>query len=102
MTKTPNHGTYTMYARRGCRCDSCKEYQRARVAKNRSDRLKTGNLSHGTRSAYDAGCRCMDCKVVRSLANQAEKKVIHNHVTRDIKPYGMCEACDQYHVGSKR
>lgn len=25
------------------------------------------------------------------------EKVRHNHVTRDIKPYGRCPACDEYH-----
>ena len=26
----------------------------------------------------------------------AEDRVRHNHVTRDIKPVGMCPACDRY------
>lgn len=96
---TLNHGTYTMYARRKCRCDECKAYQRNRVAKNRAERLATGNLTHGTRSAYDAGCRCMYCKKARSIAASGEKYVLHNHITRDIKPYGQCPGCDEYHVG---
>lgn len=103
MTQTLEHGTYTMYARRKCRCDKCRGYQRARVAKNRADRLKTGNLSHGSRSSYDAGCRCLACKKSRADASKDEKvkKVVHNHVTRDIKPYGMCDACDLCHLGVK-
>lgn len=104
MTETLEHGTYTMYARKKCRCDECRGYQRNRVAKNRADRLKSGNLSHGSRSAYDAGCRCLSCKNARSEAGKTEeeKKVMHNHVTRDIKPYGQCDACDLYHLGVKR
>lgn len=23
----------------------------------------------------------------------------HNHITRDIKEYGQCGACDEYHIG---
>lgn len=61
------HGTYSRYARQGCRCATCKERQRQRVAANRADRLATGRLNHGTRSAYDAGCRCKDCRRARSL-----------------------------------
>jgi hypothetical protein len=26
----------------------------------------------------------------------------HNHVTRDIKPYGQCQACDKYHQSEAR
>ncbi len=96
---TLNHGTYTMYARRKCRCDECKTYQRNRVAKNRAERLASGKLTHGTRSAYDCGCRCAFCKKARSIAASGEKNTVHNHITRDIKPYGMCPACDVYHVG---
>lgn len=68
------HGTYAMY-RRKCRCDVCREYQRARVAKSRASRLASGRLSHGTRSSYDAGCRCTDCKRARATVyRQREKK----------------------------
>ena len=62
------HGTYTAYARHGCRCDACRAYQNARVARNRADRLAGGRLTHGTRSAYDAGCRCDACYQARRVA----------------------------------
>mgnify|MGYP007115078499 CR=1 FL=1 len=55
------HGTYVAYARHGCRCDRCATAQRDRVRRNRADRLATGRLNHGTRSARDAGCKCPPC-----------------------------------------
>ena len=61
------HGTYTRYADHGCRCDACRAYQRDRVARNRADRLASGRLNHGTRSARDAGCRCDACVMTRRL-----------------------------------
>ena len=92
------HGTYAEYAKRKCRCDECRAYQNNRVAKNRAERLAEGRISHGTRSGYDAGCRCDECKARRIQASHALLE--HNHVTRDIKPYGDCPACDYYHVGA--
>lgn len=86
------HGTYSQYFRRKCRCEECRAYQRNRVAKNRAERLADGRLSHGKRSAYDAGCRCSQCKAVRIRANIPK----HNHITRDIKRLGLCPACDLY------
>lgn len=65
MSGTVQHGTYTRYARMGCRCPMCREYQRAKVERSRAARLAAGSLSHGTRSAYDAGCRCSDCSAAR-------------------------------------
>lgn len=64
------HGTYSAYAYSGCRCTKCVDYQRTRVAKNRADRLTSGRLSHGTCSAYDAGCRCEPCTVIRAEAGR--------------------------------
>ena len=95
-----DHGTYSMYARKGCRCDDCREYQRARVAKNRADRLASNRLNHGSRSSYDAGCRCKLCRETRTNAAKGEYVSLrHNHVTRDIKPYGQCPVCDDYWAG---
>lgn len=65
MSLRREHGTYAMYAREGCRCDACKEYQRARVARARAARTV---FNHGTRSAYDAGCRCDPCRTARREA----------------------------------
>ena len=62
------HGTYQAYFWHDCRCDLCREYQRARVARNRTARRAAGNLDHGTRSAYDAGCRCQPCRNARREA----------------------------------
>jgi len=59
------HGTYSAYARHGCRCVACVEYQNGRNARNRADRLANGRLNHGKRSAYDAGCRGPECIQVR-------------------------------------
>lgn len=102
------HGTYTMYFRQKCTCEKCRKYQRDRVRRNRADRLKKNRLSHGTRSAYDAGCRCVHCRDIRAKVSflDGDRKTPgphgtarHNHVTRDIKPYGSCPGCDDYHAG---
>ena len=68
MNLSARHGTYAMYYRGNCNCRRCREYQRQRVARSRAERLATGRLSHGTRSAYDAGCRCDPCKAARREA----------------------------------
>lgn len=67
------HGTYVAYAKHKCRCVACTAYQNGRNARNRSERLTDGRLNHGTRSAYDAGCRCSACTGARRAAYQAEK-----------------------------
>jgi hypothetical protein len=71
--KMVKHGTYGTYFHLKCRCFACREYQRARVARNRAARLASGNLSHGSRSAYDAGCRCDQCLSARRASYPAEK-----------------------------
>ena len=65
------HGTYTGYAHYGCRCDKCRLYQIERVRRNRADRLAAG-VNHGTRSGYDAGCRCGVCFSARLAAYRKE------------------------------
>lgn len=32
----------------------------------------------------------------------AMTNIQHNHVTRDIKPFGVCGACDQFHTSMDR
>lgn len=59
------HGTYAAYFKHKCRCVACSAYQNGRNARNRADRKASGRLNHGTRSAYDAGCRCGACLDVR-------------------------------------
>jgi hypothetical protein len=49
-------------------CPECRARQRVRVARNRAERLAEGRLSHGKRSAYDAGCRCYRCEDARQEA----------------------------------
>lgn len=100
------HGTYRMYAAPfRCRCDACRAYQNDRVARNRADRLASGNLNHGTRSAYDAGCKCGSCRLARRAAYlENERQLVeaeperprHNHFTRDMKMDGSCPACEWY------
>ena len=59
--KKPAHGTYTRYKYHDCRCRRCKTavaaYVKAYREKDSGDKL----LTHGTRSAYNCGCRCEDC-----------------------------------------
>lgn len=64
------HGTSTAYDRCGCRCEVCRGWQAHRVRRNRKARLAAGRLTHGTRSAYDAGCRCPACKDARKIRYQ--------------------------------
>jgi hypothetical protein len=67
------HGTNYAYEYAGCRCDQCCAFQRERVARNRADRLADGRLTHGTRSAWDAGCRCLACLDRRRAAYPRER-----------------------------
>ena len=39
----------------------CREAARAYRRANRAKRLAAGTLNHGTRTAYDCGCRCLQC-----------------------------------------
>ena len=65
---TSQHGTDYRYTRLGRRCPMCVENHRARIAAERKARLDAGRLNHGTRSAYDAGCRCDECRAARRRA----------------------------------
>lgn len=66
------------YERHGCKCAGCRAAHADRVRRNRADRLAAGRLTHGTRSAYDAGCRCTDndrvpsCTGARRVAYERE------------------------------
>ena len=71
---TSPHGGFSRYWHLGCRCDKCVKAQRVRVRENRRKRLASGELNHGTRSAYDAGCRCDQCRAARAAAYGREKK----------------------------
>lgn len=63
------HGSASTYRSGLCRDECCREPHRIATAKNRADRLKSGRLNHGTRSGYDAGCRCPDCRGARAAAH---------------------------------
>ena len=84
------HGTYSAYARCKCRCNECREYQRARVARTRAQRLTEGRINHGTSSGYDDGCRCEDCRdahrsrIAHSRAQRvAEGRISHGRAGYD-------------------
>lgn len=66
----PVHGTAGVYAScqldSGRRCAECRAYQSRRVAENRAAR-RARQLCTGTRSSYDAGCRCALCVAANSL-----------------------------------
>ena len=38
-----------------------------------------------------------DQKIEKLSDELAEPDPVHNHVTREVKPYGQCPACDVYH-----
>lgn len=65
MRRPAQHGSCARYELDGCRCPLCKHNHNERVKRNRRERLESGLLSHGTRSAYDAGCRCPECAAAR-------------------------------------
>lgn len=70
------HGSHYRYKMLGCRCPMGVEAHRRRTEESRMNRLLEGRLSHGTRSAYDAGCRCDDCRKARRDAyRRLERKV---------------------------
>lgn len=58
----------SLYDRHGCRCGPCRKAHNDRVRRNRAARRKNP-VSHGTRSSYDAGCRCEACRLVRQQAS---------------------------------
>lgn len=69
-----NHGTYSTYVNRKCRCDECREaartYQREASEKRRGGvPAKRGRpakpIEHGTFYSYQKGCRCDDCKTAQ-------------------------------------
>lgn len=63
------HGTRRGYDRDRCRCTLCRAVNADRVARNRAARFANPErLNHGHRSAYDAGCRCEACSLVRQSA----------------------------------
>lgn len=65
----PVHGTASGWiacAPKGApRCDACRAYQRERSRSNRAAR-RARALCTGTRSSYDAGCRCEQCTAANS------------------------------------
>lgn len=65
----PVHGTASGFAacapKGAPRCEACRGYQRERSRANRADRRARG-LCTGTRSSYDAGCRCARCTAANS------------------------------------
>lgn len=63
---TSAHG-YVPYTH-GCRCDVCREAARLYRRQQRARRLTSGEIVHGVRAAYDAGCRCYPCCAARSAA----------------------------------
>lgn len=74
---TVRHGTSAGYTY-GCRCDECRRARneqkadwrrrnfrkaQAHSAKTRTAHQRgTANAAHGTRSRYNMGCRCDDCR----------------------------------------
>ena len=81
------HGTGYAYGKHKCRCDACRTYQNTRVAANRAARLaRVGELTHGIRSTYDAGCRCTKCQGVRRKAYEREMPYLPRTTTQEPTP----------------
>ena len=62
------HATVTGYRNHGCRCDLCRAVQAAYNRRQRRAQFASGNISHGTRTGYDVGCRCWKCSEARRVA----------------------------------
>jgi len=65
------HGTYTGYVHHKCRCAPCREAARAYNEAYRHRPVDTKKLTHGRIASYNAGCRCAECKAVKSAANRS-------------------------------
>lgn len=90
------HGTYSAYARYKCRCNECREYQRARVARSRAQRLAEGRIGHGTSSGYDDGCRCEECRDAHRtrIARNRSQRLTDGRITHGA--YGYDDGCRCY------
>jgi hypothetical protein len=83
MSKTaPRHGSIHGYRNDGCRCIHCKAAKKHYERERRAAYLAGDWVSHGTRSAWDAGCR---------------RKYQRNHGNPTVR----CHVCD-CHVGLSR
>jgi hypothetical protein len=71
MDEPAKHDANT-YRNGRCRCEVCREDHRVKTAANRKARLAQGVI-HGSRSSYDAGCRCDYCLGARRLAYARER-----------------------------
>lgn len=77
------HGTVTRYYGHGCRCDLCREVQRAYyLAHYGADRQRWADYNaarepaHGTESRYShRKCRCDECRAAASLARGRRRRV---------------------------
>lgn len=65
------HGTRAGYSgtskRQGCRCEQCREANRAYLA----ERVRVA--THGVRSTYTMGCRCDQCREAQRLYHLANR-----------------------------
>jgi len=91
-----NHGTTSGYAA-GCRCDQCKDAQRAYTAEYKAQLATSGEYRHGTMSGYTTGCRCDDCKA----AQRAYMMQRNYGLTPDeydallLRQEGLCASCGE-------
>jgi hypothetical protein len=83
------HGTESAYEWHDCRCDRCRLRHNERVRRNRAERLAAGRLTHGTRSAYDAGCRCDQCRVAKADADALYKRRVREREARLTGPVAI-------------
>lgn len=83
------HGR-TGYEKHGCRCAVCRAANTAHVAAVRARRLlrlsaAPDDAAHGTIQAYDAGCRCPDCKTIRAVRyHTRERQPARPHRWREL------------------
>lgn len=71
---TLDHGNYSTYYNKRCRCEPCKEAARTYTKSKRSQGLPPGDPRHGSRNGYFSwGCRCDDCTHVAKEYTESRK-----------------------------
>ena len=61
------HGKYSTYVNKSCRCDECKQAARDYRARLTARGLPADDDRHGTRNGYtNYGCRCAPCRIAMS------------------------------------
>jgi hypothetical protein len=91
----PRHGTINGYRCDGCRCADCTEAKRLYTREQRRAYLASGRINHGTASAWDAGCRCGQCRANKRASDRRRAMNKYDPLAGDVAPEGFafCPQC---------